>query len=64
MKYRIIERTSVAGGKDYVIQQGHWLLKWFWENRWTEDSLEKAQEGLNFIKGNKIKEEKVVYEED
>ena len=64
MRYRIIKRTKVDGEKNYVIQQGRWLLKWFWADRWSEDSLEKAQKGLNFIKGNKIKEEKIVYEED
>ena len=65
IKYRIIERTKLNGEKDYAIQEGcRFLFKWFWEDKWFENSLERAKKSLNSFESKKVKEKKVIYEKD
>lgn len=71
MKARIVERTAPDGHKEYVIQQRHWLFRWWWcaawHNYWVtnhEDTfltLELAQKNLCFFDGTPTTE-KVVSE--
>jgi hypothetical protein len=62
MKARIIERTNPAGSKEYVIQQKHWLFRWWWVDAWVnspvggycQDSfytLEEAERNLCWFDG-------------
>jgi hypothetical protein len=39
MKARIIERTSCDGTKTYVIQQKHFLFRWWWVDAWLNSSM-------------------------
>jgi len=34
MKARIVERTAPDGSKTYVIQQRHFLFRWWWVDAW------------------------------
>lgn len=38
MKARIVERTAPDGTKKYVIQQKHWLFRWWWVDAWVNSS--------------------------
>ncbi len=60
MKARIIERTDPAGDKKYVIQQKHWLFRWWWVDAWVNSSqpcedtfytLEEAERNLCWFDG-------------
>jgi hypothetical protein len=62
MKARIVERTAPDGRKEYVIQQRHWLARWWWCDAWINSSmgaacrdsfptLEEAQSNLCFFDG-------------
>ena len=42
MKTRIVERTGVDGRVSYVIQQRHWLLRWWWVDAWINSMLGAA----------------------
>jgi hypothetical protein len=33
-KARIIKRTHPSGRVEYVIQQRHWLFRWWWVDAW------------------------------
>jgi hypothetical protein len=66
MKARIIKRTTVDGRVEFVIQQRHFLFRWWWVDAWlnndvwTIDSfptLEQAQNHLCYFNGSKGKEE-------
>lgn len=66
MKARIIKRTNVDGTVTFVIQQKHFLFRWWWvdawmnNDAWTTDSfptLEQAQNHLCYFDGSKGKEE-------
>ena len=35
MKARIIERAAPDGTKNYVIQQKHFLFRWWWVDAWV-----------------------------
>lgn len=35
MKARIVERTAPDGGKCFVIQQKHFLFRWWWVDAWV-----------------------------
>lgn len=35
MKARIIERTNPDGKIEYVIQQKHFLFRWWWVDAWV-----------------------------
>jgi hypothetical protein len=69
-KVRIVERTSVDGSVKYVIQQKHFLFRWWWVDAWVNsldgawctdsfDSLEEAQQNLCYFDGSVCKEEVV-----
>ena len=66
-KARIIERTGPDGSVEYVIQQRHFLFRWWWVDAWLnsmagaacQDSfttLEEAQANMCFFDGTPIKE--------
>jgi len=68
MKARIIKRTNVDGRIKYVIQQPHFLFRWWWVDAWINSSsgascrdyfstLEEAQKNLCYFDNTKIKEE-------
>lgn len=72
MKTRIIERIRPDDEKQYVIQQKHFLFRWWWVDAWvnswcgaeTQDtfsSLEEAEKKLCYFDGTKTKD-KVVFE--
>jgi hypothetical protein len=71
MKVRIIERISPSGYKQFVIQQKHFLFRWWWVDGWTNSidtgcvdsfsTLEEAERNLCYFDGTKTKEN-VVYE--
>jgi hypothetical protein len=62
MKARIVERTTPDGRKEYVIQQRHWLVHWWWVDAWVNSwlgaaccdyfpTLEEAQRNLCYFDG-------------
>lgn len=64
MKTRIVERTSVDGTKSYVIQQKHFLFRWWWVDAWinsisgascndTFNTLEEVKQNLCYFDGTK-----------
>ena len=72
-KCRIIERISVNGKKLYVIQQRHFLFKWWWVDAWVNSvagavchdsfsTLKEAKKNLCYFNGTKIKERIILYE--
>ena len=72
MKARIIERTSPSGRLTYVIQQRHWLFRWWWVDAsqnsfdsWscgdTYDTLKEARQNICWFDGTKHTEKVVVY---
>jgi len=68
MKTRIVKRKYVDGRVSYVIQQKHFLFRWWWVDAWVNsmadaactdsfDSLEKAKKNLcYFVHPNNIDE--------
>ena len=71
MKTRIIERTNVDGIKSWVIQQKHFLFRWWWVDAWINSSsganctdsfssLEEAKKNLCYFDSTKVKENVVV----
>lgn len=70
-KARIIERTSPNGIVEYVIQQRHFLFRWWWVDAWMNawapmlcrdsyPTLEEAKKNLCWFDGTRWKC-KVVY---
>ena len=68
VKCRIIKRTSPYGRVTFVIQQKHFLFRWWWVDAWVNSSdgascrddfhtLEEAQENLCLFDGTKFQEE-------
>lgn len=66
-KVRIIERTLPCGQVKYIIQQKHFLFRWWWVDAWINslsgawceddfDSLSEAVENLCYFDGTPIKE--------
>lgn len=62
-KVRIVERTCVDLGKVFVIQQRHFLFKWWWVDAWvnigvdcicTFDTLEEANKNICYFNGTRI----------
>jgi len=62
---RIIERTNVDGRKTYVIQQKHFLFRWWWVDAWVNSmngascndsfsSLEEAKKNICYFDGTKV----------
>ena len=67
MKVRIIRRTEVDGRIVFVIQQKHFLFRWWWVDAWINsvagaatvdyfNSIERAQENLCYFDGTKVRE--------
>ena len=61
-KCRIVERTHPDGRISYIIQQRHFLFRWWWVDAWVnhgpdcEDSfgsLEQAKKHLCYYDGSK-----------
>jgi hypothetical protein len=68
MKARIVKRTDTAGEVRYVIQQRHFLFRWWWVDAWINDpagaccrddffTLEEAQRHLCYFDGTPTTEE-------
>ena len=66
-KARIVERTAPNGDKTYVIQQRHFLFRWWWVDGWinsmsgaacndTFHTLENAQAHLCYFDGTHVKD--------
>ena len=62
MKARIVKRISPGGRVQYIIQQKHFLFKWWWVDAWINsmsgawctddfDTLEEAQTNLCYFDG-------------
>jgi len=60
MKSRIVKRTHVDGRTSYVIQQRHFVFRWWWVDAWINsssgaactdsfDTLEKAKSNLCYF---------------
>ena len=70
MKARIIERIAPNGVKTYVIQQRHFLFRWWWVDAMVNSihqygttifsDLESAKDAFCWYDGTKTKE-RVVY---
>jgi len=69
--HRIIERTYVDGKVVYVVQQKHYLFRWWWVDAWLNSSsgvscndsfstLEEAKRNLCYFDGSKPTE-RVIY---
>ncbi len=59
-KARIIKRTHPSGRVEYVIQQRHWLFRWWWVDAWVGSScwssfstLDQAKLNLWMFDGSK-----------
>ena len=67
MKARIIKRTCPGARETFVIQQKHFLFRWWWVDAWVNSpdpgatssfgSLKEAQDNLWEYDGSKCKEE-------
>ena len=62
-RVRIVERTTPAGRKSFVIQQKHLLFRWWWVDAWLNSwsgascqdsfsSLSEARETLCWFDGS------------
>ena len=69
MKARIIKRTFPDGRISFVIQQKHFLFRWWWVDAWVNagvecedsfDTLEEAKKNLCYYDGTKTKEELII----
>lgn len=52
-RVRIIERISPLGGKSYIVQQKHFLFRWWWVDAWmnscsscSDDSYKTIDEAI------------------
>jgi len=74
MKARIIERTNVDGNKTWVIQQKHFLFRWWWVDAWinssagascqdTFSSLDEAIDNLCYFDNSKVIDKEVIRKE-
>jgi len=63
-KVRIVERTGPDGRIRFVIQQKHFLFRWWWVDAWINsssgayctdsfDTLEEAKENICYFDGTK-----------
>lgn len=71
IKARIVERTSPDGSKTWVIQQRHWLFRWYWCDAWLNSmcgpacqdsfsSLDEAKKHLCYFDGTPCTDEVVL----
>ena len=62
-KVRIVERTHPDGSVAYVIQQKHFLFRWWWVDAWINSScgascqdsfgsMEEAEDNLCYFDGS------------
>lgn len=69
-KVRIVERTYPSGEKAYVIQQKHFLFRWWWVDAWANSwlgaccndtflTLEDARKNLCYFDGTKSKDREI-----
>jgi len=69
-KTRIIKRTMSNGRTRYIIQQKHFLFRWWWVDAWINsscgawctddfDTLKEAKENICYFDGTPVKEEVV-----
>jgi hypothetical protein len=67
-KVRIVKRTCVDGRVKYVIQQKHFLFRWWWVDAWMNgspsdsdsfDTLEETRRRLCYFDGSKCVDEVV-----
>ena len=67
---RIVRRTGVGGRAQYIIQQKHFLFRWWWVDGWINsscgacctdnfDSLLLAQQNLCYFDGSQPVDEVV-----
>ena len=70
-KVRIIKRTGVDGRIKYVIQQRHFLFRWWWVDAWVNsssgascndsfDSMNEAKRNLCYFDSSKPVDEIIV----
>ncbi len=68
MKCRIVKRTLVDGKIKFVIQQKHFLFKWWWVDAWINswhgsycedsfDTLEEAKNNIHYFDGSSSTDE-------
>ena len=66
MEARIVKRTNVDGRVEFVIQQRHFLFRWWWVDAWVNNdvstrcsftTLEQAKKNLCYFDGSKVKQE-------
>ena len=66
-KVRIIERTGVKNNITYVIQQKHFLFRWWWVDAWVNsldgtacvdyfNTYEEAKQNLCYFDGSSCKD--------
>ena len=64
MKTRIIKRVNVDDGIEFVIQQKHFLIRWWWVDAWVNSlagaacvdsfkTIEEAKSNLCYFDGSK-----------
>lgn len=74
-KCRIIKRTFVDGTVKFVIQEKHFLFKWWWVNAWMNSSspaecidsfntMDEALDNLPYFRRNPVANEEEVYKTD
>lgn len=67
MKTRIIKRTEVDGIVKFIIQQPHFIFRWWWVDAWINsdcgvwcqddfDTLEEAKKNLCYFDDTKVVE--------
>jgi hypothetical protein len=65
-KVRIVKRTNVDGVITYIIQQKHFIFRWWWVDAWVNHSvstidcfstLEELENHLCYFDGSKTKQE-------
>ena len=68
MECRIVKRTEVDGRIRYVIQQKHFLFRWWWVDAWINssvgayctddfDSIEEVKKNLCYFDGSHHEDE-------
>ncbi len=67
MRCRIVARTHVDGRIEYIIQQKHFLFRWWWVDAWINSGMaaacrdyfptfEEAKKNLCYFDGTEEKE--------
>ena len=72
MKCRIVKRTCVDGRILYIIQQRHFLFRWWWVDAWLNsscgaycrdsfDSLKEAKDNLCYFDESEHTDEVIIH---